>query len=197
MRHAFRWNDMETLHGLNRASDVTLRVGTVFEIDALCEIDNDAVELFTRAGLDMDFPPDHEFFTAEQARWLRSLLSGKALVAVAPAGSILGFAASGTMDGEAYLDQLSVRTQFMRQGIGSALLEATARRARDDGAGALWLTTYGHLSWNRPFYERAGFSVVPESKCGPEMLAVLAHERRWLPLPEQRVAMRMRLFAEH
>ena len=187
---------METLHRPSRASNVTLRVGTVYEIDALCEIDNDAVELFTRAGLDMDLPLDHEFFAAERARWLRSLLSGRTLLAAAPSGRILGFAASGTVDGEPYLDQLSVRTQFMRLGIGTALLTATAHRARDDGASALGLTTYNHLSWNRPFYERAGFSVVPELKCGPEMLAVLAHERRWLPLPEQRVAMRMRLLAE-
>jgi GNAT superfamily N-acetyltransferase len=188
---------MEALHRPAPASNVTLRIGTVYEIDTLCEIDDDAGDLFTRAGLDLDLPPDHEFFGAERARWLRSLLSGRTLVAVAPSGRILGFAASGMIDGEPHLDQLSVRTQYMRLGIGTALLTATTRRARADGASALSLTTYNHLSWNRPFYERVGFSVVPESECGLEMLSVLAHERRWLPLPHQRVAMRMRLLTEH
>jgi GNAT superfamily N-acetyltransferase len=177
---------MDSLH-------VTLRAGTPREIEALCEIDLDACELFTRAGLDLDLPANHEFFVAERARWMRSLASGRTLVALGFSGRMLGFAAGAVLDGDAYLDQLSVRRQFMRNGVGTTLLRATARRARAEGATALWLTTYHHLSWNRPFYERAGFSVIPETQCGPEMLQVLAHERRWLPLPEQRVVMRMAL----
>ena len=172
-----------------------LRVAMPTEIDSLCEIDLDACTLFTRAGLDMDLPADHEFFVAERTRWLRSLELGRTLVAVTPAGRVLGFASSGCVDGDPFLDQLSVHTQFMRRGIGSALLASTALRARNDGASDLWLTTYSHLSWNRPFYERAGFAVVPESACGPGILGVLAHERRWLPAPEERVAMRMALGA--
>src|SRR5512138_1400997 len=177
---------MDSLH-------ITLRTGSPREIEALCEIDLDAAELFTRAGLDMDLPPGHEFFAAERARWVRSLESGRTLVALGFSGRMLGFASSGVVDGAPYLDQLSVRTQFMRKGVGTTLLMATARRARAEGASALWLTTYSHLSWNRPFYERAGFSVIPESDWGPEMCEVLAHERRWLPSPEQRVVMRMPL----
>lgn len=180
---------MDTLH-------TTLRVGTPHEIEALCDIDFDACELFVRAGLDMDLPPGHEFFAAERTRWMRSLNLGRTLVALGFSGRMLGFACSGVADGEAYLDQLSVRRQFMRQGVGTALLTASAQRARENGANELWLTTYNHLSWNRPFYERAGFSVVPESQCGPEMLETLALERRWLPSPEQRVAMKMALRAD-
>jgi GNAT superfamily N-acetyltransferase len=171
----------------------TLRTATTADIDALSEIDLDAADLFVRAGLDMDLPADHEFLVAEKTRWMRSLASGRTLAAVDFSGRMLGFAASGVVDGEPCLDQLSVRQQCMRNGIGSALLRATARRAQEGGASALWLTTYTHLSWNRPFYERMGFSVVPETQRGPEMLGVLAFERRWLPSPEQRVAMRMRL----
>lgn len=177
---------MDSLH-------ITLRVGTPQEIDVLAEIDLDACQLFTRAGLDLDLPPDHEFFTSERMRWMRSLACARTLIAQGFQGRMLGFAAGAVLDGEAYIEQLSVRTQFMRNGIGTALLRATARRARAEGANALWLTTYSHLAWNRPFYERAGFSVVPEAQCGPEMRQVLAHERRWLPLPEQRVAMRLAL----
>jgi L-amino acid N-acyltransferase YncA len=55
-------------------------------------------------------------------------------VAVDAAGRVPGFAASGMRDGEPYLDQLSVRIDSMRLGIGSALLDATAQRARATGA---------------------------------------------------------------
>jgi GNAT superfamily N-acetyltransferase len=167
-----------------------LRVGTAADLDILCEIDTDASELFVRAGLDVELPAFHEFTRAEQARWLRSLSSGSALLAVDPSDSVLGFATGGTQDGEPYLDQLSVRQRAMGLGIGSTLLAATEIRALESGADVLWLTTYGHLSWNRPFYERRDFRVIPESELRPEMLAELEYERRWLPAPEQRVVMR-------
>lgn len=171
----------------------SIRTGSAADIDALVEIDADASTLFLQAGLDLELPADHPFFTAERERWMRSLVSGLTLLAVASTGRVLGFAASGSHDGEPYLDQLSVRTQFMRIGIGTALLKATEATARASGGRALWLTTYGHLSWNRPFYERAGFALVPEAECGPEMLAVSMFERRWLPAPDQRVVMRKNL----
>jgi GNAT superfamily N-acetyltransferase len=101
-----------------------------------------------------------------------------------------GFAASGVRDREPYLDQLSVRTQYMRRRIGTALLTAAEKLAVIRGGRALWLTTYGHLSWNRPFYERAGFAVMSESAWGPEILEESAYERRWLPCPAQRIVMR-------
>jgi len=170
-----------------------LRVGTVSDIDTLCEIDFDASELFVRAGLDVELPNEHEFALAERTRWLCSLSSGGALLAVDAFAGVLGFAASGTRDGEPYLDQLSVRRHSMRLGVGTSLLTATESKARAGGARSLWLTTYRHLSWNRPFYERRGFIVVPEPELGREMLAELQYERHWLPAPEERVVMRKEL----
>jgi GNAT superfamily N-acetyltransferase len=174
-----------------------IRLGVAAEIDTLSDIDLDAGALFERAGLYLNLPANHEFLIAEETRWLRSLMLGKTLVAVAPSGAPVGFAASGLLDGQPYLDQLSVRTQAMGRGIGSALLRATEHRARQSGGRHLWLTTYGHLAWNRPFYERAGFIVVPESNCGPEILETLAFERRWLPRPADRVVMKKDFNARH
>jgi GNAT superfamily N-acetyltransferase len=165
-------------------------VGTRDDIDTLVAIDLDASELFVRAGLDVELPDQHEFALAERARWLHSLAWGNTLLALNSSGQPIGFAASGTRDGNPYLDQLSVRQAAMGIGVGSALLSATHAIARSTGARSLWLTTYRHLSWNRPFYERRGFIVMPETQCGPEMLAELEFERRWLPAPGERVAMR-------
>lgn len=166
-----------------------VRIGIPADIDALCDIDRDAGELFVQAGLDLDLPDDHEFVTSERARWLRSLRAGMTLIAEEPGGSPMGFAAGGMRDGQPYLDQLSVRMAAMRRGIGTTLLSAFETQACASGAGAVWLTTYRHLSWNRPLYERCGFVAVPEAMAGPELLAELAHERRWLPLPHERTIM--------
>jgi GNAT superfamily N-acetyltransferase len=168
----------------------TLRVGTREDLDTLAAIDSDACELFVRAGLDVELADQHEFIRAERARWLTSLVWGDTLLALSSSGEPIGFAAAGTRDGEPYLDQLSVRQSAMGIGVGSALLSATWQKARAAGAHSLWLTTYRHLSWNQPFYERRGFVAVPETRCGPEMRAELEFERRWLPAPGERVAMR-------
>jgi ribosomal protein S18 acetylase RimI-like enzyme len=172
-------------------SKFEIRTGSVADIDALCAIDVDAATLFTQAGLELNFPDqEHEFAQAERSRWLRSLAAGQTLLAAGAHGAPLGFAASSVLDDEPYLDQLSVATRCMRLGIGGSLLRASERAAQRAGARALWLTTYAHLPWNRPFYERAGFVVVPEGRCGPVILQEIAYQRHWLPCPEHRVVMR-------
>jgi GNAT superfamily N-acetyltransferase len=170
-------------------ADIVIRPASVGEIETLCEIDRDASTLFEQAGLFLELPSGHEFAINERHRWLRSVTAGRALLAVGAAGEPVGFAAAEIVDDQFHLDQLSVRTKLMRLGVGTALLNAVVRMARDSGASALWLTTYRHLAWNRPFYERRGFVVVPERECSPGICEILRYERRWLPRPEERVAM--------
>jgi len=179
-----------------RCADISIRGASIEEIDVLCDIDRDASVLFEQAGLYLELPADHEFCVAERTHWLRCLAAGTTLLALDTAGAPIGFMATGLLDAEPYVDQLSVRTTFMRQGVGTALLAATAERMRNAGWRALWLSTYRHLPWNRPFYERRGFAVVAPDTIGRELAARMAFERRWLPRPEERVAMRMPLTAE-
>ena len=176
-------------------SGVVLRVARIDELDMLCDIDRDASRLFERAGLGMAASNELEFAAAERRRWLDCLRSGSTLLASARSGEPLGFAALGVLDGEGYLEQLSVRMHAMRWGIGTALVAAVERMAAKVRARALWLTTYGHLPWNRPFYERAGFSVVPAEQWGSEMAQELLSQRRLLPEPHERVVMRKSLGA--
>jgi GNAT superfamily N-acetyltransferase len=168
---------------------VTIRPAAPAEIDLLCAIDDDASRLYERSGLDVNLKSDDAFIVAERARWLESARRGHAFLAVDRDGQGVGFAALGTVDGLPYLDQLSVRLEAMRRGIGRLLLAQAIDWARHHG-GPLWLTTWDHLPYNRPFYERHGFVAVPEAECGPDVLYHLAEERRWLPAPEHRIAMR-------
>jgi len=156
-------------------------------------IDDDACALYAAHGIELELPHDHPFARAELARWLHSAELGSAFLAVDHAGRAVGFAALELVDGEPYLDQLSVRVAAMRQGIGGKLLARAAEWARAAHGSALWLTTYTHLSFNQPYYERRGFAVVPESECSPGLQLHLAEQRRTLPAPNQRVAMRRSL----
>jgi GNAT superfamily N-acetyltransferase len=167
-----------------------IRVGCARDLDRLVEIDNDASTLFERAGLRLEAARESELVAVERDRWSRCLSAGTVLIAVNPAGEDVGFAAVGLRDAQPYLDQLSVRVNSMGQGIGTDLLYRSMTVALGMGGGVLWLTTYSHLSWNRPFYERYGFVVVPPQQCGEELRRELQFERGILPSPEERVIMR-------
>jgi GNAT superfamily N-acetyltransferase len=170
---------------------VTIRAGTPADLDTMVAIDDDASRLFVEAGLDVEFPAGHPFIANERARWRRSLELGHAFVAIDDEAGPVGFAALEIVDGAPYVEQLSVRRAAMRRGTGRRLLAQAISWARARGE-SLWLTTYGHLPWNRPFYEREGFVVVPSADWGAEVAARVAEERS-LPAPDQRVVMRRAL----
>ena len=174
---------------------IAIRTGSVADIDTLCAIDLETVPLFARAGLEIELADDHEYSRRERAAWLKCLAAQKTLLAVDEADRILGFAALSELDGEPYLEQLSVRMEAMRRGIGTALLAAAIGKAKEGGGHALWLTTYAHLPWNKPFYEQNGFTLVPAGEYGEGLAREIEFQRRWLPQPEQRVVMRRPLRA--
>lgn len=169
---------------------ITIRTGSTADIDTLAAIDLDASTLFDRAGLHLDPRSERELSVAERERWLACLAAGTVLIAASRSGEDVGFAAVGMRDGEPYLDQLSVRVSSMGRRIGTTLLYASMTVAMNGGGRLLWLTTYNHLSWNRPYYERHGFVLVSPEQCGEELRRELLFERRLLPGPEQRVVMR-------
>jgi GNAT superfamily N-acetyltransferase len=177
----------------NDVPGIEIRRAESGAIDTLLAIDRDACALFERAGVHVDFGDGHEFVVAERNRWLQCLAAKTTLLAIDRSGEPVGFAAGATADGEGYVEQLSVRTGAMRKGIGAALLRETVKAAKEAGRRAVWLTTYNHLPWNRPFYEHQGFVVAPIESHGADIAKTLAHERKWLPLPHERVAMRMML----
>ena len=150
-------------------------------------IDVDACSLYVEAGLDADIGPEHPYSVAERACWTRRAREGNAFVAGPPGSPAVGLLVMDRIDGAPYLEQLSVRRSAMKQGLGRRLLMRAIEWA---GREPLWLTTYRHIPWNRPFYERHGFVTVPESKCSPGMVGILDDQRRALPAPHERIAMR-------
>jgi GNAT superfamily N-acetyltransferase len=167
----------------------SIRPGTPADLDTLVAIDDDAGQLYEQAGLHLELPADHPFVANERARWLRSLRSGDTFVAAEDGGAAVGMAVLELLDGAPYLEQLSVRLASMRHGLGRALLGHAVAWAKPRGD-TLWLMTYGHLPWNRPFYERSGFVTVPPAHWGPEMAARAAQEWPFLPASDQRIVMR-------
>jgi GNAT superfamily N-acetyltransferase len=153
-----------------------IRPASPDELAEMIAIDDDASELFATIGMTEDLADDHPFIVEEHARWLAAARRGLAFFAGSPA---LGLLVVDVVDGARYVEQLSVRRHAMRQGVGRALIAHAIAWANGE---PLWLTTYAHVPWNRAFYERFGFAVVPERDCPRAIVATLAAERRRCPL---------------
>lgn len=166
----------------------TVRAAASDELDQAIAIDDAAGLLFAEAGLSIDLSSDHPFVAAERARWRSAIAQGQLWFACTGAEPV-GFSALGRAGALAYLEQLAVRPEHGRRGVGKMLLTTACDHAKRSGNSELWLTTYAHVAWNKPYYERHGFSAVPESQCSPELQAHLAEQRAALPAPSERIAM--------
>jgi GNAT superfamily N-acetyltransferase len=164
------------------------------ELEAAVAIDDSASLLYAEWGIRLALTAEHPFCQAERQRWTDAIREERLFFAFDPAPPFvaLGFASCDRVDDAPYLDQLAVRADAMRRGIGSLLLAHAITWATRQCSGErfLWLTTYAHLPFNRGFYERAGFAVVPEASCSLGIRHHLEEQRRHLPESEQRVAMR-------
>jgi len=166
--------------------NVSIRPGSIEELGEAIAIDEDACALYEQAGLRFDIGPDHPFARAEYARWRLAASRGQLFFATSEDDQPLGLLVLGFVDGEPHLDQLSVRTAAMGRGLGTRLLSFAIEWA---GSSAIWLETYAHLPWNRSFYERHEFAVVPPESAPDGVRAFLSEQQKWLPAPEQRIAM--------
>lgn len=72
----------------------------------------------------------------------------------------VAFAAVIPLDGHPHLEQISVRADQTRKGVGSQLLGEVVRRY---GPG-LTLLTFRDVPWNGPWYRAHGFAELPETE---------------------------------
>ncbi len=161
------------------------------ELDAhlLQEIERLAGERFREVGLAEvadDDPPSVEELE-------RSARNGRCWVVLGVSGEPVGYVMVSDLDGNAHVDQMSVRPDHQRLGAGRALLDRVRAWASETGRHAITLTTYADVAWNRPFYEHLGFRVLGDGEIGPRLQAVRQAERaRGLDL-RPRVCMRLDL----
>jgi GNAT superfamily N-acetyltransferase len=142
------------------------------ELPALCTVEARASELFAEVGL--------AFVSEEGPTELGDLEEACAegrLFVVDEQGAPIGFALLDTVDGQAYLAEISVLPEHGRRGLGARLLDFVCAWAASRGYEAITLTTFREVAWNGPFYRKHGFEPVSEADVGPEMCAIRARER--------------------
>ncbi|WP_089403086.1 GNAT family N-acetyltransferase [Geodermatophilus saharensis] len=156
--------------------DPDVRVAGPADLERLPAIEAAADALFASVGI-AGLPPPQT--PQERAAAWRVLVVGEPAV---------GFAVLERVDGDVHLEQLSVHPSAGRRGLGTALLDAAVRTAREAGAARVTLTTYADVPWNAPWYAARGFTEVADP--GPELAALVAHEAAaGLAVPGRRVVM--------
>lgn len=168
--------EVATAH--SRGMDV--RAAARSEFPLLEEVDERADVIFRTAGYEL---PDIPFDPAALARAAAVFVVGRPPV---------GFVQIEEVDGLAYIVEIAVIPKWMRQGIGTALLERACEWARTHNYPAIALTTYADVPWNGPYYARRGFVEVTDF--GPGLRAEREEERkRGLDEVGPRIVMRREL----
>jgi GNAT superfamily N-acetyltransferase len=153
----------------------------------LPDVERAAATLFAPEDLS---PEQREQITPE-SEFEAAAREGRLWVAMTDDGRAVGFALAGELDGDAHLLELDVHPDHGRKGIGAALVRRVVAWARVQRFPALTLTTFRHLPWNAPFYQRLGFRILSAHEHTPAITAVLVdQEGRGLV---HRVAMRLEL----
>ncbi|MBM3623158.1 MAG: GNAT family N-acetyltransferase [Alphaproteobacteria bacterium] len=153
---------------------VVIRAARRHELRALEDIENVSDEIFRRVSMPWVLtmtPADLDLL--ERAR-----RAGCLWVAASAANRPVGFALLRTLDGLAWLHQLSVLPRYSGRGIGGALLEQACAKARQERHDGVFLSTYLGVRWNAPFYARRGFHIVPLARYSAAMRLERAHERQ-------------------
>jgi GNAT superfamily N-acetyltransferase len=92
----------------------------------------------------------------------------------------------------AHLAEIDVHPDHSRRGLGRRLVLAVIDWAAAAGYQWITLTTFRDVPWNMPFYERLGFTVVPETDLFPALRMIVEEQTRRGVDPKRRVAMRYR-----
>ncbi|MCZ4121541.1 GNAT family N-acetyltransferase [Streptomyces sp. H39-S7] len=134
------------------------------------------IHLASRAST-MPYLPPQQRSLEEVAWWVENIVltEGQAWVAVDDSGEVLGYAA---LEGD-MLEQLYLRPEALRRGVGSALLSEVRRNSPD----GLSLHVFQANTGARAFYERHGFTVLDTDDGSRNMENLPDLTMRWIPGP--------------
>ncbi len=169
----------------------TIRFARTSDLKAIKEVELAAASRFKGLGL-VDHLMDHHF----EQTLLKTLIKEEQVwisVCEQEQNKVTGFAIATVLGPLAYLEELDVLPGFGRQGIGRALVLKVVDWAREKKFGHLTLSTFAHIPWNAPFYEKLGFTVLPQKNWESQLHEIYMLEQK-IGLPvEKRVFMRLKL----
>jgi len=171
------------------SSEITIGLARPEDVECLPDIELRAATLFSPE----DLAPEHASESTPLSDYVAAQASGLLLVARGVHDRVVGFAHLEWIDEVAHLEELDVEPEMGRRGIGRRLVEAACELARSEGSDRITLSTFRDVPWNAPFYERLGFSAIPDDDLGPGLRARRDREAADGLDPAKRVMMSRRL----
>jgi len=159
---------------------------------AIPVIERAAARLFS----ERDLPPHIRYRVTDRNTLLKAQRDGRLWVALTAREETVGFALADTLDDDAFLDEVDVKPDHGRRGVGKRLVETVIDWATAQGRAGLTLVTFRHLPWNAPFYASLGFRTLGEEDLGPGVRERLQEEQAAGIDPGNRVAMRLALMPD-
>jgi GNAT superfamily N-acetyltransferase len=172
-------------------TEFTIRLATADDVALMPALEQSAGELF-RTLPDLAHIADGD--NLAESRY-RELVAGGWCRVATVGGAIGGFIAAEVAGDELHVCELAVALDRQRLGIGRTLMRSVIVDAVVQGLGAVTLTTFNHVAWNAPVYERWGFRVVPDAELGPRLGCILDREAEAGLPRDRRCAMRFVLEA--
>ena len=151
--------------------EVRIRLGTCADIPLLQDLQVRAGILFRAIGMRSvaDNPPTREETFGEA-------IAADLLHVAEQHEQCVGFTLALTHGAACHLEQMSVDPASHRQGIGAALLRNLIEVARSRGIARVTLSTFKHVAWNGPYYERYGFRYLTDSELTTPLIEVRRDE---------------------
>jgi GNAT superfamily N-acetyltransferase len=157
--------------------DCVIRLAEPDDIALLPSIERRAVRLFenwmSETGLTREIL--EQVSSVDELEDARA--RGQLWVAVSAEDGPVGFAQVVVLDQAAHVDELDVVPEHGRNGIGSRLLQTVCDWARNAGYEKVTLSTFKHVPWNAPFYERRGFVAMDAERLPPQHVELVNAER--------------------
>lgn len=102
---------------------------------------------------------------------------------------IVGFLCATKKSNSFHIEEVSVAYKHQGKGIGKTLIRNVLNVANNQNCSFVSLTTDYQIPWNRPFYERLGFTVLDVEECPPTLRETLLDEKKSNKDPDNRIGM--------
>jgi ribosomal protein S18 acetylase RimI-like enzyme len=143
-----------------------IRAAVEADIDVLAVIESAGDAQFAAAG----HPEFHGGETISRETALTAIAEDRLKAAVSEdlanmgAAVVVGWLMTGVEGDEFSIAQVAVLPTQQKSGIGRALMGHAISTAIDLGHRSVLLDTQADIPWNKPWYERLGFEVVPKEQ---------------------------------
>jgi ribosomal protein S18 acetylase RimI-like enzyme len=162
-----------------------IRFACVEDLPFLVDIERSAARLFKDTAYSF-LANSEPLPLAVLQEWFQE---GQIWVAVSQRNILVGFAIVQEVDGTIYLKEIDVDPAYGRQGIGTALVKTICSWAKLQNYSIVSLSTFHHIEWNAPFYEKLGFRILDEAGLSEGFQQIRREEAKAGLPTDQRVIM--------